>query len=47
MLDCENEGYGLNRYNKHIDDVQGRNALNTSIHEEFLQIKSKLKYHEI
>jgi hypothetical protein len=34
MLDEENDGYGLNMYNKNMEDPQATNAINTTIFEE-------------
>lgn len=34
MLDTDNDGFGLNRYNVRIEDPQSTNAINTSIFEE-------------
>ncbi len=34
MLDDENDGFGLNKYNEKIEDPQSTNAINTSINED-------------
>lgn len=36
MLDQDNDGFGLNRYNEKIEDPQSTNAINTSIYEEII-----------
>ena len=33
MLDEDNDGFGLNKYNEKIEDPQSTNAINTSINE--------------
>ncbi|EGR28749.1 hypothetical protein IMG5_169460 [Ichthyophthirius multifiliis] len=47
MLDDENDGFGLNRYNEKIEDPQTTNAINTSINEDISKISNQTKSNEI
>ncbi|KAL4456085.1 hypothetical protein ABPG74_014046 [Tetrahymena malaccensis] len=47
MLDSDNDGFGLNRYNERIEDPQSTNAINTSIHEELTKVQATQSNPEI
>ena len=46
MFEDDNEGYGINSFNSHIEDPQSTNAINTEIISNLRMIAKKFYTHK-